>query len=169
MPPQLVRSCVSSSLCISLLIPPWLDWERIWWAPFPGLPQGPLETMDQDRDRDVVWTSVGCRSCHGVMFLMWHTIQVFVDSTPIGTYAFFHITGVKLFFQGVHCFLFSSHSFEFYFQLSFLFSCFQVGLVATQFLEAFRVHYPPHPLPVSLSLAKFKFIIFGQGPNSGFF
>ena len=99
MPPQLVCSCVSSSLCISLLIPPRLDWERIWWAPFPGLPQGPLETMDQDRDPEVVWTSVGCRSCHGVMFLMWHTIQVFVDSTPIGTYAFFHITG-NCFFRG---------------------------------------------------------------------
>lgn len=75
----------------------------------------------------------------------------------------------ELFFQGVHCFLFSSHSFEFYFLLSFLFSCFKVGLGATQILVAFRVHYPPHPLPVSLSLAKFKFIIFGQGPNSGFF
>ena len=74
-----------------------------------------------------------------------------------------------LFFQGVHCFLFSSHSIEFYFLLSFLFSCFKVGLCATQFLEAFRVLYPPHPRPVSLSMAKFKFIIFGQGPNSGFF
>ena len=58
---------------------------------------------------------------------------------------------------------------SFYFLLSFLFSCFKVGLGAIPILVAFRVRYPPHPLPVSLSLAKFKFIIFGQGPNSVFF
>ena len=167
MPPQLVCSCVSSSLCISLLFPPWLDWERMWWAPFPGLPQGPLETKDQGGTRRLcgpMWAAgpvmVWCFWCDTQSKSWWIPPQLVL--------MIFQYHG-DLFFQGVHCFLFSSHSIEFYFLLSFLFSCFKVGLCATQFLEAFRVLYPPHPRPVSLSMAKFKFIIFGQGPNSGFF